>query len=424
MRIEKTSAKLAPNNTCENKMEDMLCKNCKKTTKYVCITCDTPICNRCECSIPEYNEDSVGWIAQRSVAYCKECGDITEAPGQRATKRRRHASTDSSQSNTNLSMKDSLASLSDNDSSSAESDFDLGSRKRKAKRKTKGRKGNWKESHIDDMIDVIVNSESYKRKLIFTNVKKQKNSEVYEDILMDISKRCSERKPPTTFPFNVQQMRTKFKWCVSTCKKLSMTIRTATGIKRIQDEKGFGKWFDLLYPLIQSRDSCQPDQAVEPPVSAVAESENNTSGDSLFVPIRRTTGNKREKEIELLSKSMETFKKVIENDSTKDILNLMREDMKQSREQDMQFQQMMLAILQQSSSAHQTNQFPQSHSWPFDAQPIHTNTTQPQFGTLQNTMMGYSPTSNNMPYQTTEPQNISFIEDDFHRYSPKRFEKL
>ena len=121
-------------------------------------------------------------------------------------------------------------------------------------------------------------------------------------------------------------MRTKFKWCVSNCKKISMTILTATGIKLIQDEIGFGKWFDLLFPLIKSCDSCQPDQAVEPNKSSVTESEHNTSGDSLFVPIKETTTKKKEKAIELLSESMETFKKVIENDSTKDILNLIRED--------------------------------------------------------------------------------------------------
>ena len=38
----------------------------------------------------------------------------------------------------------------------------------------KSRKRAWKDLHIDDMIDIIVNNEKYKKKLIFTNVKKQK----------------------------------------------------------------------------------------------------------------------------------------------------------------------------------------------------------------------------------------------------------
>ena len=43
-----------------------------------------------------------------------------------------------------------------------------------------------------------------------------------------------------------------------------MTIKTATGIEHFQNEKGYGKWFDLLFPLVKTQDSCQPDMAVEP----------------------------------------------------------------------------------------------------------------------------------------------------------------
>ena len=67
-----------------------------------------------------------------------------------------------------------------------------------------------------------------------------------------------------SFPFTVPQMRTKSKWCVAICKKISLTVSTKSGIKRIQDDKGYGQWFNLLYTLIKSRDSCQPEQAFEP----------------------------------------------------------------------------------------------------------------------------------------------------------------
>ena len=50
---------------------------------------------------------------------------------------------------------------------------------------------------------------------------------------------------------------------------------------------------------------------------------------------------------EVLLDFVETLKKVFENDPTKDILNLRREDMRQAREQDMKFEQMMLAMIQQ-----------------------------------------------------------------------------
>jgi len=42
---------------------------------------------------------------------------------------------------------------------------------------------------------------------------------------------------------------------VSDCKKVPLTIKTATTIKRFQDEKGDGRWFDQLHPVIKSRDS-------------------------------------------------------------------------------------------------------------------------------------------------------------------------
>ena len=126
---------------------------------------------------------------------------------------------------------------------------------------------------------MIVNNEKYKKQLIFTNGKKQKNSEVYRSILMEINEKYSEHDLPT-FVFDIKQMRTKFKWCVSTCKRMSMTICHATGIKRIQDKKGFEKWFDLLYPLIKLFDSFQPD---------------NTSGtgESLFLTIKSAGAGKK-----------------------------------------------------------------------------------------------------------------------------------
>ena len=40
-----------------------------------------------------------------------------------------------------------------------------------------------------------------------------------------------------------------------------MTIKTATGIQRIQDERGLGKWFDLLFSLVQTRVSFKQRQS-------------------------------------------------------------------------------------------------------------------------------------------------------------------
>ena len=41
-------------------------------------------------------------------------------------------------------------------------------------------------------------------------------------------------------------------------------MNTASEIKRFQDKKSLGTWFDILLPLVQPRVSCQPEQGVEP----------------------------------------------------------------------------------------------------------------------------------------------------------------
>ena len=55
---------------------------------------------------------------------------------------------------------------------------------------------------------------------------------------------------------------------MSICKNVLLTVKTASDIKRFQDEKEYGKWFDVLLPLMRTRSSCQPDQAIEPSVGA------------------------------------------------------------------------------------------------------------------------------------------------------------
>lgn len=64
--------------------------------------------------------------------------------------------------------------------------------------------------------------------------------------------------------FSISQMRTKSKKCNSECKNAAMTIKTATGIKRFQDSQGYGKWFPTLFAVAKTRESCQPEQAIEP----------------------------------------------------------------------------------------------------------------------------------------------------------------
>jgi hypothetical protein len=160
------------------------------------------------CSVAEKNEDIAGWVANSSVSYCNDCFFQTKP----------------------LVSED--FELDDED---IDEEHGLNA---KSKRKNNGRRSLWKSEYV---VDIITSSENFKRRLIFTNNKRATNGEVYSQVLEQIKERHA------LFPFTVKQMRTKFKWCISTCKKVALTIQTATGIKRFVEDKGYGKWFGLLF---------------------------------------------------------------------------------------------------------------------------------------------------------------------------------
>ena len=143
----------------------------------------------------------------------------------------------------------------------------------KRKRKKPGKKSAWPNDITDDLVDVITSDEHLKRKLIFTNMKTTKNGELYSKAIRLVRDRCRARGQE--FNFAIAQTRTKFKGCISECKKAALTCKTASGIRRFQEDKNYGNWFSQLLPLIKSRESCQPEQAVEPSVPEIVfENEN------------------------------------------------------------------------------------------------------------------------------------------------------
>ena len=83
---------------------------------------------------------------------------------------------------------------------------------------------------------MICSSEYYKKKLIFTNTKNSKNTEIYANVLKELGQKYGD----VSFPFSVDQLRDKFKKCVSECKKIALTVKTSTGVKRVQYEKQLG----------------------------------------------------------------------------------------------------------------------------------------------------------------------------------------
>ena len=150
-------------------------------------------------------------------------------------------------------------------------------KKKKDKNKKKpGMKPRWCPKAVDDFIDIVVTNESYKTKLIFTNSKNQQNGQIYEKILEELKARASNRGD--LFSFSVPQLRSKFNNCVSFCKQVALTQKTATGIKHYQEDHSFGKWFKDLFAVVKTRDSCQPEQALEPSSTNSERSFTSTDG--------------------------------------------------------------------------------------------------------------------------------------------------
>ena len=246
------------------------------------------------------------------------------------------------------------------------------------KSKKRGRRGNWSMDSLNDFIDIIVSDEYNRKKLIFTNTKNQRNASIYQSILTELKKRCAKRGEE--FEATIPQLRNKFKKCVSECKKAALTIKTATGIKRFQDSKCFGSWFDQLFALVKTRDSCQPEQAVEP--SALPSGGESTADDTpekkpastnQFTPVRT----KRAKKEDILKSTHELIKKVIENDKSDTMLKLMKEEFEQSRQHELKLFQMLLQAQQPSTHAQQ-NPFGTTHP---PAQQPSTHAQQNPFGT-------------------------------------------
>lgn len=124
-------------------------------------------------------------------------------------------------------------------------------------RKSAGRKSPWSQQQLNDFVDIIVENEEYKQKLIFRNTKFQRNGELYGRIKSELEERCAARDERVSFM--VEQLRSKFKKCVGECKKVALTIKTTTGIKNFLQDRGYGAWFDKLFAIVKTRDSCQPE---------------------------------------------------------------------------------------------------------------------------------------------------------------------
>ena len=228
--------------------------------------------------------------------------------------------------------------------------------RKKLVRKRAGRKSQWPERLLNDMIDIITGDEYLKKKLIFTNNRNQKNSEIYESIL-DKMKACANERNEAV-EFSCMQIRNKFKKVVSECKRAAMLMKSASGIQRFQEERGYGKWFNQLFALVKTRDSCQPDQAIEPfashHTSPCASSSTGTTSDSqeFFVPVqakRRKT--KKESQFDEWRVMM---KSIADRNPMSEFINFAKEEAEKSREHEMKLIQL---LLQSEAKPQQQQQF-------------------------------------------------------------------
>ena len=200
------------------------------------------------------------------------------------------------------------------------------------KKKKPGRKAKWCPQALDDLIDIIVSNSSYKKKLIFTNTKNQRNGELYGEILKEVKARASARGEH--FDFSVNQLRSKFKKCVSLCKQAALTQKSATGIKRFQEDQGLGKWFTTLFEVVKTRESCQPDLALEPSASSspsdlsVEISDDSVKEKELFVLIKTKRRQLSKKRLDSATTEVLTLvREAVQNDPTKELISFMKEEM-------------------------------------------------------------------------------------------------
>ena len=105
---------------------------------------------------------------------------------------------------------------------------------------------------------------------------------------------------------------------------------------------------------VKTRDACQPEQAVAPSAHTAVQDSNLTGTAtvhtselsdsrekvSMFVPVKQLK-RKRDEPICEVAKLM---KSVIENNSTKELIDFMREDLDKAREHELRLMQMMMSL--------------------------------------------------------------------------------
>ena len=222
-----------------------------------------------------------------------------------------------------------------------------------------GRKTQWSDHLTGDLVDIIASNDHFNVKLIFTNIKNPKNSVIYERVLDDLKTRADARGEEVSS--SIIQLRNKFKKLVGECRKAALTIKCASGIRRFQDERSYGKLFDQLFGLVKTRDSRQPEQAIEPSAIALSVSSNSCSpatigssledsvvNDELFVPVKRLR-----KSLTSINTSeiLASLKNLVEDEPMKEYLQFAREEAALTRQHEASMMEMLMLMQHQQLAA-------------------------------------------------------------------------
>ena len=128
---------------------------------------------------------------------------------------------------------------------------------------------------LGDLVDIICSDKETKKMLIFRNQKFAANNVLYQKVVLELNQRIKGYEKSFPFELTVTQARSKFKKLISECKAQSLTQRTAAGLSSYKVEKGYGKWWGGLFPLVARRESSDRSNNIEP--SADTGSDENKS---------------------------------------------------------------------------------------------------------------------------------------------------
>ena len=162
-----------------------------------------------------------------------------------------------------------------------------------------------------------------------------------------------------------------------------MTIKTSSGIKKFQEEKEFGPWFEKLYEVVCTMTHCQPEESIEPHVSKQVDFEQENEDDEdeqkaeesyetsdgpkmstpklktmkkrkIFVPDMKSNSNNKKKlsmesTLETISNTLGTLSDAIKEDNlAKEFVEFLKDDAERQERRDNMLMNMMQSFMANS----------------------------------------------------------------------------